>query len=71
MKLMEKLLWSKKSKTKLKKRARKHFTNPLIDNGILYIGSANKNAYAIDVHTGDILWEKETKRLDKSKTSCY
>jgi len=39
----------------------KIFSSPTVLNGIAYIGSEDKNLYAVDVNSGNLLWKFRTK----------
>jgi len=35
-------------------------STPLVDEGVLYVGSDDNYMHAVDVETGDLLWQFET-----------
>ncbi|TWU38290.1 outer membrane protein assembly factor BamB family protein [Novipirellula artificiosorum] len=51
----------------VEKRARKQFTVPLVIDGKLYVGSANKCFYCLDANSGKVLWETELTDWIRSK----
>lgn len=44
---------------KSERKARKHFTTPVLFDNRLYFGSADKNLYCLDALTGKMIWKVE------------
>jgi outer membrane protein assembly factor BamB len=34
--------------------------SPAVEDGVVYVGSVDKNVYALDARTGDLIWRYET-----------
>jgi len=48
-------------------RARKQFTLPLVTDGRLYVGGANRNVYCLDAASGILVWQTELTDWIRSK----
>ena len=60
------VVWETRIKS-VERGARKQFTVPLVADGKLYVGGANKQFYCLDAATGKIEWQTELSDWIRSK----
>ena len=39
------------------------YSSPLVDDGLLYFGSADRYMHILDAHSGELYWKYETKSI--------